>query len=203
MKKNILIIGFLILLAAAGAIYAGTADTLFPSAESTDQLPAYRPGLGDPALSSSYGRVEVRDILALEADPIFGASPAASFETGDKTKLDAIRYKESSSGYVLNGGYTVIETKLHRAITVTEFYFALNENPTTEIDVAVYYRVAGVGEGTLIEIYSGTTTDGVLNVTSGWTANTIPSGSEIVYFTNTEPDPTTYFQKASIVGTYN
>lgn len=190
MKKIWLII--FISLLSAGIIWAGTSDTLFPSAILTDQLPVYRPTLGIPSSSSSYGRITITSLLALftESDPDFNASPARL-------------YKESASGFVLNGGYTVIETKLHGAITVTNFYLALNEDPTTEIDVVVYYRTAGVGEGSLNEIYSGTTVNGVLDVSSGWNTNIIPSDSEIVYFTNTEPDATTYFQKASIVGTYN
>jgi len=63
MRKLFLLIALILCLPCLS--FAGTADTVFPSAETTDEVPAYRPRLGSPTSSLAYGRLTLTEIKKL------------------------------------------------------------------------------------------------------------------------------------------
>jgi len=71
------------------------------------------------------------------------------------------------------------------------------------VQIEVYFKAAGIGfaGGTLIG--SGTTTAGVLTVNSGWTDNTVPSGSKMWAVVASDTDATTVNGSVTVTGSYD
>lgn len=96
-----------------------------------------------------------------------------------------------------------LDPKTAAALTITEIYVRLNEDPTQELTCTVYQKAAGLDHTSPTTVAAGDTSAGVLTINSGWTDATVPAGSMIWLVIGDDPDATTLGMKISITGTYD
>lgn len=99
-------------------------------------------------------------------------------------------------------GYLVLDGDTAAALTATRLYIALNEDPTNEIAWELRYKVAGVGFSSSTLMASGTSTAGVLTITS-FTDATVPANNMIFLVVNSDPDETTIGAFGALTGTFD
>jgi len=105
--------------------------------------------------------------------------------------------------YADYNAYVEMDAKTAAALTISEIYVRLNEDPTNELTITCYQKTAGIDRTSPTTIHSGDTSAGVLTLTSSWTDNTVPSGSMIWCLIGDDPDATTIEMSISITGTYD
>jgi len=101
------------------------------------------------------------------------------------------------------GAIIPLTGKTAAAFTVSEIYVQLNEDPTNELTITCYQKATAVNfaDGTVIG--SGDTANGILTINSGWTDETVPSGSKIWCEIGDNPDATTLHMTLIVRGSYD
>jgi hypothetical protein len=105
--------------------------------------------------------------------------------------------------YSDEGGRVTLMGYTAAALTISEIHIRLDEDPTTELAVAVYQHADQVGYSSGTLVGGGTTTAGSLDVTSGFTDNTVPAHSKVWLLLSTSPDASTKHMEITVFWSYD
>jgi len=164
---------------------------------------AITPSANGGSLVSAANYAAMRTLLDLE--------PGTDFNVYDANlTTNSNRYHQTAHinpDYVYaNQGIVELDSKTAAALTISEIYVKLidqtNVDPTTELEITCYQKTAGTDYTTPTTIGSGTTTAGVLTVSS-FTDATVPVGSMMWCAIGTDPDATTLGMTVVLAGSYD
>jgi hypothetical protein len=138
------------------------------------------------------------------------AATTASFLAADKTKLDGIEtaatadqtsaeiqaivpqmlravLPDPATLYALDTDFC-LWTDTPAALTVNAIKVTCNADPTTELDWNLYFADDFISKANATLIRAMNTTAGVLDVSTGWTDNTVPAGKCLYVVFDATPD---------------
>lgn len=105
--------------------------------------------------------------------------------------------------YANEAGIFELAPKTPAALTVTEIYVALNEDPTNELTVTCWHKAAAIGYTGGTQIDTNDTVAGTFSATSAFDDATIPAGSKVWCVVVDNPDATTTHLGISLFGTWD
>ena len=181
----------------AGESGNGTAATPYVQATSWIDLDGYQATVTEGSLADS---------VIVSADIKDGEITTSDMATATSTKVN--RYHQTAhfnpdALYALNTGILVLDPKTTAAITITEIAVYLNENPTTELTVTLYWKAVAIGYTGGTQIDANDTVAGTFVATSSFDDATIPAASKIWLVIGDNPDATTTGFEIALTGTYD